>query len=158
MDKVTKFIKYIIAIVLLMLFTNLCTYIGFNASYKNIETTKDLPKGLEIKLSQATKVCGRIYGAITSNEDNNLEGKYIKTNIYTDLGTLVGTKYIKIKDINQNEPKKFAVNFQAENIKSYDINIVDNIDVKEENEKENIFIDDEMPMYMILLLVLYCLI
>ena len=158
MDKVTKFFKYIIGIVLLMIFTNLCTYLGFNATYKNIENKNDLPRGIDVKLSQATKVCGRIYGEVTNDENNNLDGKYIKTNIYTDLGTLVGTKYIKIKDINRNETKKFAVNFQAENVKVYDISIVDNLEFTEENGKDNIFIDEEMPMYMIILLVIYCLI
>ena len=157
MDTVKKFFKYIIGVILLMVFTNLCTYLGFNATYKNIDKTEDLPQGIDIKLSQATKVCGRIYGEVTSDADNNLEGKFIKTNIYTDLGTLVGTKYIKIKDINQNEAKKFAVNFQAENVKFYNISIVDNNE-EEEFENENIFIDDELPMYAIIILVLYCLV
>ena len=155
MDKVTKFFKYIIGIILLMIFTNLCTYIGFNATYKNIDKTEDLPPEIVVKLSQATKVCGRIYGEVTSSADNDLEGKYIKTNVYTDLGTLVGTKYIKIKDVTLNEPKKFAINFQAENVKFYNISIIDNPENTEENE--NIFIDDELPMYAIILLVLYCL-
>ena len=62
MDKVTKFFKYIIGIVLLMIFTNLCKYLGFNETYKNIENKNDLPRGIDVKLSQATKVCGRIYG------------------------------------------------------------------------------------------------
>ena len=155
MDKVKKFFKYIIGIILLTVFTNLCTYLGFNATYKNIDKTEDLPSEIEVKLSQATKVCGRIYGEVTSSADNDLDGKYIKTNIYTDLGTLVGTKYIKIKDINLNETKKFAINFQAENVEFYNISIVDNPESIEENE--NIFIDDELPMYAIILLVLYCL-
>lgn len=157
MDKVKRFFKYIIGIVLLMVFTNLCTYIGFNATYKNINNKKKLPNEIDIKLSQATKVCGRIYGEVTSNENNNLEGKYIKTNIYTDLGTLVGTKYIKIKDINPNEAKKFAVNFQAEDVKFFDISIVDTYDDKE-TYTDNIFLEEEMPIPMILLLVIICII
>ena len=141
-----------------MIFTNLCTYLGFNATYKNIENKEKLPNGIDIKLSQATKVCGRIYGEVTSTKNNNLEGKYIKTDIYTDLGTLVGTTYIKIKDTNPNEAKKFAVNFQAEDVKYFDISIVDQYEDIEDNVNENIFIDEEMPMYMIILLVIYCLI
>ena len=139
-----------------MIFTNLCTYLGFNATYKNIENKEKLPNGIDIKLSQATKVCGRIYGEVTSTKNNNLEGKYIKTDIYTDLGTLVGTKYIKIKDINENEPKKFALNFQAEDVKYFDISIADNYEDKE-NLNDNIFLDEEMSMPMILLLVIYCI-
>lgn len=160
MDRLKTFGKYIIWIILLYIFTTFCTYVGFNATYKNINYKDSLPEQVKINMAQATKVNGRIYGEITSTEQNDLNGKYIKVSIYTKTGNLAGEKYLKIENTNINEPKKFAVNFTAENIKYYTVEILeDSVKTQEEAKKAydlfgDKFTNEELKTYTIITLIL----
>lgn len=160
MDRIKTFAKYVLWVVGLYLFTMFCTYVGFHATYKNISLVGELPTQVTINLAQATTVNGRIYGEVTSNEQNNLNGKYIKVGIYTKTGNFAGTKYLKIEDTKINEPKKFAVYFTAENIASYTVEIVE---ATEETEREvqtamdlfgDTFTNEELKTYAVVTLIL----
>lgn len=160
MDRLKTFRKYIIWIIAFYIFTMICTYVGLNATYKDMNKIGTEPNQLTVDIAQATSVNGRIYGKITSNEENNLEGKYIKVQIYTKKGNLVGCKYLKIENTELNEPKKFAVTFTAEHVGFYKVEIVED---SEEIQKEvirmrdlykDIFTDEELKMYAIVTLVL----
>lgn len=132
MGRLKTFRKYILWIIGFYIFTMFCTYVGLNATYEDITAKQDIPTQMEIKLAQATKVNGRIYGEVTSTQENDLNGKYIKVEIYNKSDILTATKYLKIENTNYNEPKKFAVNFTAESIESYTIDIVDDSQKVEE--------------------------
>ena len=125
MDRLKTFRKYILWIIGFYLFSTIIIYVGLNATYRNINYREDLPEGISINLSQATKVNGRIYGEVISSEQNNLEGKYIRVDIFSKKGENVGSKYIKIENTKIDEPKKFAVFFTADNIKYYTVDILD---------------------------------
>ena len=160
MGRLKTFRTYILLLVGSYIFSVVFTYIGLNATYKNINLIETLPNQVNINLAQATTVNGRIYGEITSTQENNLNGKYIKINIYTKTGNFAGTKYLRIEETNLNEPKKFAVYFTAENIGNYTVEILDD---SEEVQKEvntaidlykDIFTDEELRTYAIVTLVL----
>ena len=160
MGRLKTFRTYILLLVGFYIFSVVFTYIGLNATYKNINLIETLPNQVNINLAQATTVNGRIYGEITSTQENNLNGKYIKINIYTKTGNFAGTKYLRIEETNLNEPKKFAVYFTAENIGNYTVEILDD---SEEVQKEvntaidlykDIFTDEELRTYAIVTLVL----
>lgn len=160
MKEVGKLWKCIKWVVIFYIFSSILIYIGLNASYKNIDDKEKLPNQVKINLAQATSVNGRIYGEVTSTEENNLNGKYIKVQIFKKGSDLVGTKYLKIENTQINEPKKFAVTFKAEHIESYKLSIIDNSEeveeqVKKESELYNgIFTEKDLKIYTILLLVL----
>ena len=78
MGRLKTFGKYILWIILFYLFTMLMTYIGFNSAYQNMEQEVDFPKQVKVDVAQSTKVNGRIFGEVTSTEENDLNGKYIK--------------------------------------------------------------------------------
>ena len=125
MERLKTFRKYIIWIILFYLFTMLMTYIGLNSTYKEMEKNTETPSQVKIDIAQSTKVNGRIFGEITSTEENDLNGKYIKIQIYDRRNELIGAKYLKIEDVKINEPKKFVSYFTAENVESYSVDIVD---------------------------------
>ena len=125
MGEIKKFAKYVVMIIVFYLFTMLMTYVGFNSTYQNIEQNTVTPEQIKIDVAQATKVNGRIFGEVTSTQENNLEGKYIKIQIYDRRDELVGVKYLKIENTNVDEPKKFVTYFTADNVKSYDIYVVE---------------------------------
>ena len=160
MDRLKTFGKYILWIVGFYIFSLVLTYIGFNATYKNIHSVNKIPEQINIVLAQSTKVNGRIYGEVTSTEDNDLNGKYIKVQIYTRYNNFAGTRYLKIENTEPNVPKKFAVNFKAENIKYYTVEIIDEDEQsaeeieKIENLYKDIFTKEEIKTYVIAWLVI----
>lgn len=161
MSRLATFRKYFLWFLGLFLLSTILIYIGLNASYKNIENLIKLPDGVKVNLAQATSVNGRILGEVTSTDERNLNGKYLKINIFSKKDELVGTKYLKLQDLNNNEPKKFAVYFSTENVKTYTIDVLDD---SEEVEKEELrireifkdtFTSEDLKMYRIIVLILF---
>ena len=163
MGRLETFRKYIIWIILFYLFTMLMTYIGFNSSYKNIESDVEIPSQTKIDIAQSTKVNGRIFGEVTSTEENDLNGKCIKVQIFNRRDALVGTKYLKIEDVKINEPKKFVVYFTAENVEKYKIEILEDSeelqnDIKSVSEMfKDVFTDKELSKSLVWAFVLWAI-
>ena len=163
MGRLETFRKYIIWIILFYLFTMLMTYIGFNSSYKNIESDVEIPSQTKIDIAQSTKVNGRIFGEVTSTEEIDLNGKYIKVQIFNRRDALVGTKYLKIEDVKINEPKKFVVYFTAENVEKYKIEILEDSeelqnDIKSVSEMfKDVFTDKELSKSLVWAFVLWAI-
>lgn len=163
MGRLKTFRKYVLWIILFYLFTMLMTYVGFNSTYKNIEQKSDIPAQTKIDIAQSTKVNGRIFGEVTSTEENDLNGKYIKVQIYNRKDALVGIKYLKIEDTKINEPKKFVVYFNAENIESYEIDIIEDSEELQREIKsvkemfQDVFSDKQLAKSMVWAWVLWTL-
>ena len=159
MGRLKTFRTYIIWIVAFYIFSSVMIYIGLNATYKNILQKGNLPEQVNVDLAQATKVNGRIYGEVTSTIKNDLNGKYIKLEIYDKDVEVVGQKYLKIEGTNINEPKRFKVNFVTDGVKSYKIEILDDTpELQEEIERakslrEKVFTDEEVKGLTVILLI-----
>lgn len=160
MDRLKTFSKYIIWIVLFYVFSCICTYVGFNATYKNIENIENIPEQVNIELAQATSVNGRIYGKISKINQNGVNGKFIKVQIYDRNNNLAGTKYLKIENLENEGEKKFAVYFTANNIKRYTVEIISDSEKTQEeiiaaNELfKDIFTNKQLSTYVVVALVL----
>lgn len=163
MDRLKTLRGYFINFIIFFLLSMLLIHIGLNTRYSNINSYGEIPGNVKIDLAQATSVNGRIFGKVTSSEGNELEGKYLKVDIFSKSNNLIGTKYLKLENLNLNEPKKFAVYFQAENVKNYTIDVMDS---SEELEKEvfrvselykKIFINEDLKKWLIITLVVYAL-
>ena len=159
MGRLKTFRKYILWIIGFYLFSIVLTYIGINAMYKDIHYIGEIPEGIGIKLSQATSINGRIYGEVMSTDENNLEGKYIKVDIFAQGGEEIGYKYIKIENTKKDEPKKFTVFFHAGDIKYYTINVLDDTeevrkDYELSKEYKKIFTEPEKKGVVIVSIVI----
>lgn len=163
MGRLKTFRKYIIWIVAFYLFSMLITYVGLNSTYKDISTSNELSDQVKVDIAQATKVNGRIYGEVTSSEENNLNGKYIKVKIYDKKGELRGEKFLKIENTEINVPKKFMVYFTSENIESYSVDIVDDSEETQTEIKsvaelfKDVFTDKELGKSVIIAFVLWAI-
>ena len=143
MDNVKKILRYVVILIALYFFSKFIIYIGLNSTYKNIEVRGNTPRQIEVEFAQATKVNGRILGKIKNSEDENLNGKYIKTDIYNSKDELLGTKYLELTDLQENETKKFAV-----------------ADQKEENAEklfEGIFLSEDLKKRVIISTLIYAI-
>lgn len=122
MDTVKTFAKYAIWIFLFWIFSDILIYVGINSTYKDMEKRGNIPEGIEIVEMQSTKVNGRIKLKLNKTE---LSGKVLKIDLYSDIGNVLGTEYIEIGNIKENESKDIETYFKISDIKSYEITIVD---------------------------------
>lgn len=157
MNNVKKILKYILLFVFIYFFSKLLIYLGFNATYKNINVEGNLPKEIQVEYAQATKVNGRILGKVINDKDNDIQGKYIKVDIYNNRNELVGTKYIEINKIDINETKKFAVFFKKNSVKYCEISIVDKKDESKEKLFDDVFLKEDLKTRAIISTLIYAL-
>lgn len=125
MDRLKTFAKYIIWIILFWILSDVLIYFGINSTYKDIERKGEISSQITVNNAEATAVNGRINGTVTNNDQNDLSGKYIKVNLYSKSGNLLGTNYLQIGNLGVIETKNFETYFKIQNVKSYDISIVD---------------------------------
>ena len=151
MSTVKQFAKYVIWIILFWILSDILIYYGLNSTYKDIENKGDNISQVTVSAAEATKVNGRIIGKISNTEETDLSGKYLKINLYAESGNLLATEYVEIGKLRANEVKSFESYFKMQDVKSYDINIVDE---KEENTN-GVFMTEDMTEIGVLALLTY---
>ena len=151
MSTVKQFAKYVIWIILFWILSDILIYYGLNSTYKDIENKGDNISQVTVSAAEATKVNGRIIGKISNTEETDLSGKYLKINLYAESGNLLATEYVEIGKLRANEVKSFESYFKMQDVKSYDINIVDE---KEENTS-GVFMTEDMTNMGVLALLTY---
>ena len=122
MDKVKRFAKYVIWIILFWILSDILINVGIDSTYKDMKNRGELPKGIEVVQMQSTKVNGKIKLKLSNEE---LSGKYLKIDLYSNIGNVLGTQYIEVGTINTNQVKEVETYFKITDIKSYEISIVD---------------------------------
>lgn len=122
MSTVKKFAKYVIWIILFWILSDILIYFVINSTYKDIEKRGEIPTGIEIVQMQATAVNGRT--KIKLN-DAKLSGKFVKIELYSSVGVNLGTQYLEIGKLKENESKEIETYFKISNVESYEITIVD---------------------------------
>ena len=151
MSTVKKFAKYVIWIILFWILSDILIYYGLNSTYKDIGNKGDNLSQVTVNTAEATKVNGRIIGKISNNEESDLSGKYLKINLYSESGNLLATEYEEIGNLRVNEIKSFESYFKMQDVKFYDINVVEE---KEENTT-GVFITEDMTNMGVLALLTY---
>lgn len=152
MKTIKKFAKYVIWIIAFWIISDIAIYYGLNSIYKKIELKNNIENQIYIENAEATKVNGRINGTITNNKENNISGKYLKINLYSERGNLLGTNYLSIGELADNETKGFETYFKIQDVKSYDISISDE---KNEEGSSDLFMTEDMTNLGVLTLLTY---
>ena len=152
MSRLKTFVKYAIWIILFWILSDILIYYGVNSTYKEIKSKNEIQSQITIKNAEATKVNGRIKGTVTNNEENDLSGKYLKIDLYADSGNLLATEYEEIGKLRANEVKSFETYFKMQDVKAYEINIVDE---KAEETTSEVFMTEDMKNTGVLLLLTY---
>ena len=111
MDRMKTFLKYILAIIIFFFFSNFLIYMSLETTYQNIGR-KDNLQQVTIYQAQATKVNGRIKGTIYNDANNKITYRYLKIDLYSERGNLLGTKYIDLLGIRENERRNLEVYFK----------------------------------------------
>ena len=124
MDRMKTLLTYALWIILFWILSDILIYLGLNSTYKDIKQIGETPKGIEIIRMQATTVNGRVKVNVN---DNGLSGKFIKIDLYSYTGVNLGTQYLEIGNVNENEITEIETYFKISEVKSYKITIVNKI-------------------------------
>ncbi len=116
-----KIIAWIAILVGMFVFSDFLIYVGLNSTYKEIER-QDESSQIAVYQADATYVNGRIRGVI--KDIGEVQGKYLKIELYTKRHVLVGKSYVEIKDIENSETQPFEVLFKANDVAYYKIDTV----------------------------------
>ena len=152
MDRVKTFSKYAIWLVLFWILSDILIYYGINSTYKAITPKWEQTNQISVNNAEATRVNGRINGTVTNSEENNISGKYLKIDLYAESGNILGTKYLDIGNLEVNQKKNFETYFKIQDVKSYNISVVDE---KAEKVQEESFMTEDMTKLGVLGLLTY---
>ena len=133
MSTLKRFLKYVIWLVLFFIFSEFIINVGLASSYKPLER-KDSFEQVVIQDAESTLVNGKIIGTI--NNPAEINGKYLKIDIYSERNMLLGTRYIDLEKATSSQ--EFKVFYELEDSTSYEISIVN-----EKTDQELKIIPDE---------------
>lgn len=125
MSRLKTFGKYLLLLVVFYIVSTILAIGCIRTTYGTMEGTiyPDSNISVNVDKAESTFVNGYIKGTVTSNAD--IESKYIKIELLSGKSNVIMVKYIQIDEINANETQNFTINFEAENIKSFNIKVVD---------------------------------
>ena len=143
MDTVKTFVKYIIWIILFWILSDFLINVGLKTTYKEMQKIGQIPSGIQVKEIKSTAVNGKINLIVNST---SLSGKFIKVDLYSSKDNLLGTQYLDIGEIKENESKNINTYFKISDVKKYKISITD-----EKGESSEGFMDTAMSTITIIL-------
>ena len=120
MSRMKTFFKYAMWVILFFIFSEIMININLKTVYRNIGRKDNLPQ-VTIYQAQATKVNGRIKGTIKNQDENKIESKYIKVDFYSERDVLLGTKYIDVSAMRENETQDLELYFKLQNVDYYEM-------------------------------------
>ena len=124
MSRMKTFFKYAMWVILFFIFSEIMININLETVYRNIGR-KDNLQQITIYQAQATKVNGRIKGTIYNDANNKITDRYLKIDLYSERGNLLGTKYIDLLGIRENETRNLEVYFKVQDVDYYEISFTE---------------------------------
>ena len=143
MDTVKTFVKYIIWIILFWIISDFLINVGLKTTYNEMQKIGQIPSGIQVKEIKSTAVNGKINLIVNST---SLSGKFIKVDLYSSKDNLLGTQYLDIGEIRENQTKEIDTYFKISDVKKYEIFVTD-----EKGESTEGFMDTAMSTLTILL-------
>lgn len=150
MDTVKTFVKYIIWIILFWILSDFLINVGLKTTYKEMQKIGQIPSGIQVKEIKSTAVNGKINLIVNST---SLSGKFIKVDLYSSKDNLLGTQYLDIGEIKENQTKEIDTYFKILDVKKYEISVTN-----EKGESSEGFMDTAMSTLTVLLSVIRLLI
>ena len=129
MERMNTFLIYFLIFVAFYVLTDVLVSVSLANSYKEMSCTKNDTTGYSVQIgkAEATNVSGYVEGSITKKEDAQDAPKYLQFEFYSKYGHCMGRKYIDLGSISSGEKKDFKVNFELNNIASYQISTVNEV-------------------------------
>lgn len=129
MKTMKLFRNLFIIFVLLFLFVSYMSHAFVQSTYTLIskdETLLDSPK-IEIIEARSTNINGYIKAKITNNTNSKIDNKYIKLDFFSKYGNNLGTKYLKINNLEIGSSKEFKLDHTYEGVDKITAIITDDV-------------------------------
>lgn len=135
MDRMKTLFKYVLALVLVYVISNILIWGLLKVSYKEIkEYIIDVPIAkIIVEEAKASGRNGYIKGEINNITDQVIQNKYIKIDLYSKRDVHLGTRYIKIENMLAYEIYKFEVNFDVGNVQKINMTVTEQMEQEEFN-------------------------
>mgnify|MGYP003304839781 CR=1 FL=1 len=154
MANLKKYLLYVLIIAAFWVFSDILIYLSINSSYTKVDA-KVYTNSPEIIIgeSKATYVNGVVKGSIKNNTRDIINDKYLKIELYSARDVKLGTKYVKIDNLESNKYQNFEMWYKFNDVDYANITVTDNI----KNTTEEEFLSQETTSVLVLgtLLVLY---
>ena len=147
MKRLKTFLKYALCIAVFWFLSDFLIYMGINGTYKAIETRTMIESpNINVAEAKATYVNGYVKGNIYNNTDNSINDKFVKMDFYSKRNVNLGTKYVKIENLESKKTQDFEMWFKYTDVNYCNISIVDSA----ENVTQEAFLSQETKYYMVL--------
>ncbi len=130
MKRMKTFLIYLLLVVAAILLTNPLADLILNTNYRDInkyEITTTSPE-IRIEESKATKVNGRIKGKVKNSTEKFMQDVYIKIELKSNLGNILGTEYVKLGNFQPNQEKDFSLNYRYSGVDNYIVSATNEIE------------------------------
>lgn len=127
MSRMKFFRNLLLLFIFLFIFVEVMTHEFIKSTYVPIhedETVLESPK-IEIIEAKSTNMNGYLKAKITNNTDSAIKDKYIKLNFFSKYNNNLGTKYLKINNLDMGETKEFELMHKYQGVKKIVADIVD---------------------------------
>ena len=124
MDRMKTLLKYAIWLILFFIFSNIMINFTLETTYQDIGR-KDNLEQVSVYQAQATKVNGRIKGTIYNNAENKIMNKYLRIDLYSERDVFLGSKYIDVSSMRDDETRNFEVYFKIQDVDYYEMRFTD---------------------------------
>ena len=130
MNRMKTLLKYALWVVLFYIFSNIMINLYIESSYQAIGRKDNLPQ-VTVYQAQATKINGRIKGSIYNSSEHKITNKYLRIDLYSERDVLLGSKYIDVSTMRDDEKRNFEEYFKVQDVDYYEMKFTDE---KEEGE------------------------
>lgn len=136
--RIKVFLCYVLLFLIVFAFSDIMIYLYTKSLYQPIENYEiniEKPQ-LTINTAEASNVNGYIKGTIKNTTQEKITDKYIRFDFYTPREVNVGTKYLKINDLTENEEIQFELGFKYDNVSNVKISIASDDDTLKATPEE----------------------
>ena len=122
---VKRLFKYFIWFVILYVLVDVFSYYTIVTTYVNKEVSNyySFPQ-VEIYESKATVTNGYLKGKVTNNTELPLVDQYLKVDLYSKRGSVLGTKYVKLNELQPGGSQEFEVTYNNDLVDHVSTSIV----------------------------------
>lgn len=130
MSRMKTFLIYLLILVVFFVLSDFLINVSLNASYKTIGRKDNLSQVVMYQ-AEATKVNVRLKGTIENSVDNPINKKYARFDIYSNRDNIIGTRYIDISDLKENEEREVKIYARLNDASYYEVSFTDEKTVQE---------------------------
>ena len=146
MERLKTFLLYALIIAAFWLVSDIIIYLCIHATYQDVDTkVYDTSSEITINESKATYVNGYVKGSIKNTSQDIIKEKYIEIDLYSQKNIKLGTKYIKIENLDSNSCKEFEMWYKYTDVNYVMITTTDTL--KDVTQEE--FVSEKMANYLI---------